>query len=131
MLIQSLAVSLIGLSVIMGPSIIGNPAASQTPDKCSTKVKQALKSSKWTLATDFSSGAQDWTVSTNVASDGAMTMETRRGLLKIRCEGQNIFFDWKEDSRKRYTMTFKTDGNFDGSRTGNSDDYSATLTKKK
>jgi len=130
MLIRVLAVGLTGMSLVVGQTIFDKPAVSQTSDKCSKDVKLALKNAKWKMNTDFSNGAGSWTITTDVAADGAMTIATRRGPLKIRCDDKEISFDWKEDSSKRYTMTLQNDGSFSGSRTGSHNDYNASLTKK-
>jgi hypothetical protein len=120
-----------GLSMVTGQAIFDKPAASQTAGACSAEIKQALKDNKWALKTEFSNGANTWTATTAVAADGAITIKTRRrGPFKVRCDGKEISFDWRNDESKRYTLTLQKDGNFEGSRSGSNDDYGATLKKK-
>ncbi|NKB19314.1 MAG: hypothetical protein GKS01_02110 [Alphaproteobacteria bacterium] len=131
MLMRAAVLGVMGLSVVVGQTIFDKPVASQTADECSNELKQVFKHTKWLLTTDFSSGASELKVTMGVAADGAITIKNRRrGPFTIKCSGKNISFDWKNDDSKRYTLTMEKDGNFDGSRTGSSDDYGATLKKR-
>jgi hypothetical protein len=113
-------------------AVAGYPAvATSASAACSNVVKQALDNSKWRLKTEFTRGDPgDWKVTTAVATDGKMSIATRRGVLPITCRGNVITFDWKNEENKRYTLTLKNPSMFSGSRAGNSSDYDAALVKR-
>tara|TARA_R110002073_G_C9327885_1_gene568986 strand:- start:385 stop:756 length:372 start_codon:yes stop_codon:yes gene_type:complete len=95
---------------------------------CSEDVKSALSDSKWTLTTDFSKGPEDSTVETRVAENGKMEVVGKTMSMAITCDGRQIYFDWKNQERKRYTLTLESDGSFSGSRPDKKGGtYSATL----
>lgn len=111
-------------------SVFAFQTASADSNVCSSDVKQVIKNSKWQLDIDFNNSPNSWTVTTDIAADGAMTAVSDGVSMKIRCNGKRIIFDWKNNSIKQYNFTLGKDGNFSGVRSSNSGrQYDSTLKK--
>jgi hypothetical protein len=100
--------------------------------ECSDEVKRALTNATWMMAMDHKRGRRsEFPLQTRVAADGTLEVVGNRDeIMKITCDGKQIVFDWKNEERKRFTLTLGTDGVFRGSRTSSDGEGHPSTLKK-